>query len=106
MLSSCSSSSDSKPTYLKKLLFISSGLVIPISQRLGFRIFIWSIFILVVCSTMSNSCSFILSVLSELPAANIVIPLSIVTTSSVFRLVVKNVFKPAFKVIFFVAEFF
>jgi hypothetical protein len=34
-----------------------------------------------------------LSVLSELPAAKIVIPFKMVTTSSVFRLVVKKVFK-------------
>lgn len=37
--------------------------------------------------------SVMLSKLSELLAAKIVIPLRIVTTSSVFRLVVRNVFK-------------
>lgn len=36
-----------------------------------------------------------LSVLSELPAARIVIPFRMVTTSSVFRLVVRKVFKVA-----------
>lgn len=43
--------------------------------------------------TLSMSLSFRLSMLSELVADRIVIPFRIVTTSSVLRLVVKNVFK-------------
>lgn len=52
---------------------------------------------------LSMSDSAILSVLSELPAAKIVIPFRIVTTSSVLRLVVRKVFNVAsFNEIFFV----
>ena len=48
-----------------------------------------------VCFTFSISLSFMLSALSELPAAKTVIPLRIVTTSSVLRLVVRKVFNVA-----------
>lgn len=43
--------------------------------------------------TFSISLSFMLSILSELAAARIVMPFKIVTTISVFKLVVKKVFK-------------
>lgn len=43
--------------------------------------------------TFSMSLSFMLSILSELAAARIVMPFKIVTTISVFKLVVKKVFK-------------
>ena len=45
--------------------------------------------------TFSISLSFMLSILSELAAARIVMPFKIVTTISVFKLVVKKVFKLA-----------
>jgi len=47
------------------------------------------------CLTFSISLSFMLSMLSELAAARMVIPFKMVTTISVFKLVVKNVFKLA-----------
>ncbi len=47
------------------------------------------------CLTISRSDSAMLSVLSELAAARIVMPFKIVTTSSVLRLVVKNVLSVA-----------
>ena len=74
-------------------LFEVSIFLKPISQSLAFEILIWSISMVADYFILSMSDSTKLSELSEDPAAMIVIPLRIVTTNSVLRLVVKNVFR-------------
>jgi hypothetical protein len=94
--SSSSSSEFSKSSPFSFLVKCDVALLmptIPASHRFAFLIIIYSISILVVCFTISISPSVMLSVLSELPAAKIVIPFKMVTTNSVFRLVVRNVFR-------------